>query len=148
MQKFTKWVGQRYTKMLIGRLWGTLGNTFPTFYIFLYFSSFLKWPVIDFIIVALMFVFFKDLICYLFEKESTPMRGEGWRGNGRGRTGFPLSRDSKWGSIPGPLDHDLSQRQMPNRLSHPGAPPPYFFNHPCYRNNHGSFHFFFQFPFF
>ena len=28
------------------------------------------------------------------------------------------------GLIPGPLDHDLSQRQMMlNRLSHPGTPP-------------------------
>ena len=26
------------------------------------------------------------------------------------------------GSIPGPWDHDLSQRQMLNQLSHPGAP--------------------------
>ena len=29
---------------------------------------------------------------------------------------------SIWGSIPGPLDYDLSQRQTPNQLSHPGAP--------------------------
>ena len=27
-----------------------------------------------------------------------------------------------WGSIPGPWDHDLSQRQMLNQLNHPGAP--------------------------
>ena len=26
------------------------------------------------------------------------------------------------GSIPGPQDHDLRQRQMLNQLSHPGAP--------------------------
>ena len=27
-----------------------------------------------------------------------------------------------WDSIPGPWDHDLSQRQMLNQLSHPGTP--------------------------
>ena len=26
-----------------------------------------------------------------------------------------------WGSIPGPWDHDLSQRQMLRQLSHPGT---------------------------
>ena len=35
-------------------------------------------------------------------------------------------REAEWGapdtgSIPGPCVHDLSQRQMPNQLSHPGA---------------------------
>ena len=29
-----------------------------------------------------------------------------------------------WGSVPGCWDHDLSQRQMLNQLSHPGAPIP------------------------
>ena len=32
-----------------------------------------------------------------------------------------LSRELDMGSIPGPQDHDLSQRQMLNQLSHPGA---------------------------
>ena len=32
------------------------------------------------------------------------------------------------GSIPGPQDHDLSQRQMLNRLSHPGALDDLIFN--------------------
>ena len=27
-----------------------------------------------------------------------------------------------WGSIPGSQDHELSRRQVLNRLSHPGAP--------------------------
>ena len=27
-----------------------------------------------------------------------------------------------WGPFPGPWDHDLSQRQVLNHLSHPGAP--------------------------
>ena len=33
-----------------------------------------------------------------------------------GKAGIPV-----WDSIPGPWDHDLSQRQMLNRLSRPGA---------------------------
>ena len=32
-----------------------------------------------------------------------------------------------WGSIPGPRDHDLSQRQTLNQLSHPGAPSTHIF---------------------
>ena len=33
-----------------------------------------------------------------------------------------------WRLIPGPWDHDLGQRQMLNRLSHPDAPHSYFLN--------------------
>ena len=45
------------------------------------------------------------------------------------------------GSIPGSGDHDLSQRQTPNRLSHQGAP---FMTHltktsPLYISSHFSF---------
>ena len=38
--------------------------------------------------------------------------------------GSPLNKepDVRQDSIPGPWDHDLSRRQMLNRLSHPGAP--------------------------
>ena len=32
-----------------------------------------------------------------------------------------------WGSIPAPWEHDLSRRQMLNRLSHPGSPMIFFF---------------------
>ena len=32
------------------------------------------------------------------------------------------ARNLMWGSIPGPQHHDMSQRQMLNQLSHPGAP--------------------------
>jgi len=33
-----------------------------------------------------------------------------------------LSREPDVGLIPGPWDHDLSQRQTLNQLSHPGVP--------------------------
>lgn len=44
-------------------------------------------------------------------------------GVGEGEAGSPLSREQDLGSIKGPWDHDLSRRQMPNPLSHPGAHP-------------------------
>ena len=37
-----------------------------------------------------------------------------------------------WGLIPGPWDHDLSQRQRLNQLSHPGAPFILFLNSSYY----------------
>ena len=39
---------------------------------------------------------------------------------GEGEADSPLSREPKAGS--GSRDHDLSQKQMLNRLNHPGAP--------------------------
>ena len=45
----------------------------------------------------------------------------GWA-EGEGEADSPLSRELMRGLIPGPWDHDLSQRQMLNHLSHPGAP--------------------------
>ena len=48
--------------------------------------------------------------------------GERGRDMGRGRS--RLSAGSpRWGSILGPWDHDLSQRQMLNQLSHPPRYP-------------------------
>ena len=53
---------------------------------------------------------------HLFERARAGVGAEG-------KADPPLSRDTNtWGSIPGPWDHDLSQRQMLNRLSHPGTP--------------------------
>ena len=46
---------------------------------------------------------------------------------GEGETDFLLGREPDTGSISGPLDHDLSQSQTLNRLSHPGAPMNTFF---------------------
>ena len=63
---------------------------------------------------------------YLFDRERDSQRerehkqGE-WEREREKQTpcwaGSPM-----WGSIPDPWDHDLSQRQMLNHLSHPGAP--------------------------
>lgn len=36
--------------------------------------------------------------------------------------GSPLSKDPDVGLDPRPPDHDLSRRQMPNYLKHPGTP--------------------------
>ena len=46
---------------------------------------------------------------------------EEWQAEGEGDAGSPLSREMMEGSNPGPQDQDLSPRQAPNRLSHPGA---------------------------
>ena len=59
---------------------------------------------------------FKDSI-YLFEKEQARERAEA-----EGQADFPLTGSPMQGSIPGLWDHDLSRRQMLNRLSHPGTP--------------------------
>ena len=44
--------------------------------------------------------------------------------HGEGEADSPLSREPNGSLIPGPRDHDLSQRQMLNQLSHLGAPKP------------------------
>ena len=62
-------------------------------------------------------IFFKDFI-YLTQRAQK--QGEQQREREKQiphRAGNLMS-----GSIPGPRDHDLSQRQMFNRLSYPGAP--------------------------
>ena len=45
----------------------------------------------------------------------------GAAGGGR-EAGSPLSREPDAGLNPGPRDHDLSQRQTFNQLSHPHTP--------------------------
>ena len=60
-------------------------------------------------------LFFKDFIYSTEERESTT------RGEGEEEASFLLSGEPVWGSIPGPWDHDLSQRQKLNWLSHPGT---------------------------
>ena len=45
----------------------------------------------------------------------------------RDRQASHWSESLTCGSIPGPWDHDLSQRQMLNWLSHPGTPSIFFF---------------------
>ena len=56
---------------------------------------------------------------YLRERERQHKQGEGQRQREKQtphRAGNPM-----WDLIPGSQDHNLSQRQMLNRLSHPGA---------------------------
>ena len=63
---------------------------------------------------------------YLFDRErereqaSTSKRGGRWREREKDTPCWPGSPTQ--GLIPGPWDHDLSQRQMLNGLSHPGTP--------------------------
>ena len=67
--------------------------------------------------ICVLHSFFKDFI-YLREREHT------WAGGGaeREREAHPwLSKEPEVGSISGPQDHGLSQRQTLNQRSHPGA---------------------------
>ena len=61
-----------------------------------------------------VFLFLK--ILFIYSRET--IRG---RDTGRGRSRFPV-RSLMWHLIPGPWDHDLSQRQILNHWGHPGAP--------------------------
>ena len=71
--------------------------------------------------------FLKDFICSLDRKrerksERENKQGEMQRERERSRLLAELSWSPTGGSIPRPWDHDLSQRQTLNHLSHPGAP--------------------------
>ena len=63
------------------------------------------------------------------EKKRKRNNGEGGGGGGGGEKEAdpPLNRSQTRGSIPGPRDHDLSQRQTPDQPSHPGAPHPGYY---------------------
>uniref|UniRef100_A0A8C0LY59 Coiled-coil domain containing 88C n=1 Tax=Canis lupus familiaris TaxID=9615 RepID=A0A8C0LY59_CANLF len=61
--------------------------------------------------VSRFFFFFKILFIYERQRRDT----------GRGRSRLPVG-SLMWDSIPGTQDHDVSQRQMPDPWSHPGAP--------------------------
>ena len=64
----------------------------------------------------------KDFI-YLFDREREKKRARTSRGSSRGReeAGSSLSREFDVGLHPESWDHDPSQRQMLNQLSHPGT---------------------------
>ena len=64
---------------------------------------------------SFIYLFLKILFTYLRDRES--MSREGREKQAPYRAGSPM-----WGSIPGPWDPDLSQRQSPGHLSHPGGP--------------------------
>ena len=67
-----------------------------------------------------LFFFFKVLFIYLRKRERA--RAEGVP-EGEGEADSPLSRELDEGLWdPRSWDHDPSGRQIPNRLSHPGAP--------------------------
>jgi len=71
--------------------------------------------------------FFKDFI-YLFDREREHKQGE-WQAEAEGEAASPQSRGSPmWDSVPGPRDHDPSQRPLLNQLSHPGAQRTNVFN--------------------
>ena len=61
-------------------------------------------------------LFKKDLFIYLFIWERAQQKEREREKQTPRWAGSPMQ-----GLIPGPWDHDLSQRQMLNRLSHPGA---------------------------
>ena len=66
--------------------------------------------------------FFKSL--FIWQRERDHKHTQKSRGSKRGRSRLHTEQGARriWGSIPGPWDHDLSRRQMLNRLSHPGIP--------------------------
>ena len=68
--------------------------------------------------------FFKILIIYLTENERESTSRRGRRQREREKQAPPWAESSRRGSTPGSWDHDLSKRQTPNWLSHPGAPKP------------------------
>jgi len=67
--------------------------------------------------------FFKDFIIHLRERETAR---ESRSGEEREQQAPRKGGNPTWGSIPGPQDHDLSGRQTPNPLSHPGVPIWYY----------------------
>ena len=52
----------------------------------------------------------------------------------KGRSWLPSEGSSMWGLIPGPRDHDLSQRQALNRLRHPSTLELYFWKRRFWSN--------------
>ena len=72
----------------------------------------------------LLFIFLKDFV-YLFDREWESTSTSRGRGRGRGRSSLFTKQGAgspMLGSIPGPWDLDLRQRQMFNWLNHPSAP--------------------------
>ena len=67
------------------------------------------------------FSFFKDFIC-LFERKKVRERERESTSRGEEEADSSSIREPDTGSTPGRWDHGLNQRQMLNRLSHPGAP--------------------------
>ena len=66
-----------------------------------------------------MFLFILKI--YLKERKEIERDREGIGAEGEGDAHSPLSRSLMQGLIPGPWNHDASQRQTPNGLYHPGT---------------------------
>lgn len=71
-------------------------------------------------IICVIIFFVKILFIYLFRMQ-TGGRGK-WRGGKNLKQISSWVQSPKWGSIPGPQDHDPSYRQMLNQLRHTCAP--------------------------
>ena len=73
--------------------------------------------------IRLLYLFiFKVLFIYLTERERSQAGGVG---EGEGKVGFHWAGSWTQGLIPRPWDHDLSLKQMLNRLSYPGTQDSY-----------------------
>lgn len=68
--------------------------------------------------------FLRILFIYLTQREKAHRQGK----REKEKQAPHWARSLMQGSIPGPQDHDLSQRQMFNQLSHPGTPIFYILN--------------------
>ena len=68
------------------------------------------------------FFFYKILFIYLTERAKDHKQRGGAEGEGEADSLLNRELDAMWGSILGSRDHDLSQRQTLNLLSHPVAP--------------------------
>ena len=66
---------------------------------------------------------FLRLYLFIQQIESTHMqKQEEQQAEGEREADSPLSREPATGLVPGPWDHNLSQRQMLHQLNHPRAP--------------------------
>ena len=76
---------------------------------------------------------FFNVYSFLRDRERQSMSGKGQREretqNPKQAPGLSCQHIAQRGArTHEPRDHDLGQSQVLNRLSHPGAPPPYFLN--------------------
>ena len=69
--------------------------------------------------LIMQFIFFKVLFIFLTERERTHRQSSKQRE--REKQAPRWAESPIWGSILGSWDHDLSQRQTLNQLSHPGT---------------------------
>ena len=139
------WVSQRNSDIALHMVgskiskWGTSGSFWGPFQTIydppsirkLHSLHFISWDVwfrvhsISFPIFLYLLFFFKILFIWEREREKMHKRGGGAEEDREADVLF--SREPQGGSVPGPRDHDLSQRQKLNRLSHPRYPSHIYF---------------------